>query len=166
MSYLTEELVHQGHEVTLFASGDSCTRAELVPIVPQALRLDSNCIDQLAPHLVMIEKVLRMSHRFDIVHFHIDYLHFPFTSRTAIKHVTTLHGKLTIPELPRLYDIFPGVPVVSISDAQRLPLPKANWQATVYPRTTGRRQDRPEAIRRLPRVSRSHLTGEARRSGH
>src|SRR5690349_7186649 len=80
----------------------------------------------------MLAKVLRMAHRFDIIHFHIDYLHFPFTCRTAIKHVTTLHGKLTIPELPRLYDTFPGMPVVSISDAQRQPLPRANWQATVY----------------------------------
>lgn len=132
VSYLTEELVRQGHEVTLFASGDSVTGAELVSICPQALRLDKNCVDQLAPHLVMLEKVFRLAHRFDIVHFHIDYLHFPLSSRTGIRHVTTLHGKLTIPELPRLYDLYPAMPVVSISDAQRHPLPQANWQATVY----------------------------------
>jgi len=132
VSYLTEELVRQGQDVTLFASGDSVTSAELVPICPRALRLDNNCVDQLAPHLVLLEKVLRSAHRFDIIHFHIDYLHFPLSSRAGIRHVTTLHGKLTIPELPRLYDCYPGIPVVSISDAQRSPLPQANWQATVY----------------------------------
>jgi len=132
VSYLTEELVRQGHDVTLFASGDSITQAELVPCCPRALRLDKNCVDQLAPHFVMLEKVFRCAHRFDIIHFHIDYLHFPLTSRAGVKHVTTLHGKLTIPELPRLYDTFPDMPVVSISDAQRDPIPQANWQATVY----------------------------------
>src|SRR6478736_5567475 len=111
VSYLTEELVRQGHEVTLFASGDSVTQAELVPICPQALRLDKNCVDQLAPHLVMLEEVFRVAHRFDIIHFHIDYLHFPLSSRTDIKQLTTLHGQLTIPELPRLYDDYPDMPV-------------------------------------------------------
>ena len=132
VSYLTEELVRQGHEVTLFASGDSVTQAELVPNCPQALRLDKGCVDQLAPHLVMLEKVFRSAHRFDIIHFHVDYLHFPISSRLGIRHVTTLHGKLTIPELSHLYDTYPDIPVVSISNAQRRPLPQANWQATVY----------------------------------
>jgi glycosyltransferase involved in cell wall biosynthesis len=118
--------------VTLFASGDSQTKARLVPICERALRLDSNSVDQLAPHLVMLEGVFRTAHRFDIVHFHIDYLHFPFSRRQNIRHVTTLHGKLTIPELPRLYDEYPGMPVVSISNAQRRPIPDADWQATVY----------------------------------
>jgi glycosyltransferase involved in cell wall biosynthesis len=132
VSYLTEELVRQGHQVTLFASGDSVTAAELVPICPRALRLDENCVDQLAPHYVMLERVFAAAHHFDIVHFHIDYLHFPLSSRLSIRQVTTLHGKLTIPELPRLYDDFPDVPVISISDAQRRPLPHANWVGTVY----------------------------------
>lgn len=132
VSYLTEELVRQGHDVTLFASGDSSTKAKLVPICEKALRLDSTSVDHLAPHFVMLEEVFRTAHRFDIVHFHIDYLHFPFSRREGIRHVTTLHGKLTIPELPRLYDEYPGMPVVSISNAQRRALPDANWQATVY----------------------------------
>jgi glycosyltransferase involved in cell wall biosynthesis len=132
VSYLTEELVRQGHEVTLFASGDSQTKARLVPICERALRLDANAVDQLAPHLVMLEEVFRTAHRFDIVHFHVDYLHFPFSRRQSIRHVTTLHGKLTIPELPRLHDEYPGMPVVSISNAQRRPIPDADWQATVY----------------------------------
>jgi glycosyltransferase involved in cell wall biosynthesis len=132
VSYLTEELVRQGHEVTLFASGDSITRAELVPACPRALRLDEACVDRLAPHFVMLERVLRQAHRFDVIHFHIDYLHYPLSRRQSVAHVTTLHGRLDLPELPALYDIFPDVPVVSISDAQRRPLPQANWQATVY----------------------------------
>src|SRR5262245_3983426 len=131
-SYLTEELVRQGHEVTLFASGDSITKAELIPICPQALRLDESCVDRLALHYIMLEKVFRQAHRFDIIHFHIDYLHYPLSRRQAISHITTLHGRLDIPELPRLYDEFRDIPVVSISDAQRRPLPRANWQATVY----------------------------------
>lgn len=132
VAYLTEELVRQGHEVTLFASGDSVTAAELVPACPRALRLDESCVDQLALHLVMLEKVFRVAHRFDIVHFHIDYIHFPLSSRLPVTQVTTLHGRLNIPELPRLYEAFSDMPVVSISDAQRRPLPRANWQATVY----------------------------------
>jgi glycosyltransferase involved in cell wall biosynthesis len=146
VSYLTEELVRQGHDVTLFASGDSLTRARLVPICERALRLDEGSIDQLAPHFVMLEEVFRTAHRFDIIHFHLDYLHFPFSKRDGVLHVTTLHGKLTIPELPRLYDEYPGMPVVSISNAQRRPLPDADWQATVYhglPVTQGPIQNRP-----------------------
>ena len=132
VSYLTEELVRQGHEVTLFASGDSVTAAELVPVCPRALRLDKACVDQLALHFVLLEKVFRAAHRFDVVHFHIDYLHFPYSSRSSLTHVSTLHGRLDLPELPALYDAFPNVPVISISDAQRRPLPRANWQATVH----------------------------------
>ncbi len=132
VSYLTEELVRQGHEVTLFASGDSVTSAELVAASPRALRLDKSCIDQFAPHYVMLEKVFRAADSFDIIHFHIDYLHFPLSSRANFPQVTTLHGRLDIPELPALYDAFPHMPVVSISDSQRHPLPRANWLATVY----------------------------------
>jgi glycosyltransferase involved in cell wall biosynthesis len=132
VSYLTEELVRQGHDVTLFASGDSVTRAKLVSPCPRALRLDEECVDQLAPHVLMLEQVFRDPGRFDILHFHCDYLHYPLSRRQNCPHVTTLHGRLDLPELPALYREYAGVPVVSISDAQRAPLPWCNWRATVY----------------------------------
>jgi glycosyltransferase involved in cell wall biosynthesis len=132
VSYLTEELVRQGHEVTLFASGDSETKARLVAVCRRSLRLDKHCIDQLAHHLVMLEGVLQRSGEFDVIHFHVDYLHFPLSRRQSFPHVTTLHGRLDIPDLVPLYTEFHDMPVVSISDAQREPLPWVNWQATVY----------------------------------
>ena len=132
VSYLTEELVAQGHDVTLFASGDSETSARLVAPCPRSLRLDRNCIDQLAHHVVLLERVMQQSDEFDIIHFHVDYLHFPLSRRASYKHVTTMHGRLDIPDLVPLYREFPEVPLVSISDAQREPLPWVNWQATVY----------------------------------
>ena len=132
VSYLTEELVRQGHDVTLFASGDSVTKARLVPGCERALRLDENCVDQMAHHIVMLEQVFQRVHGFDVVHFHVDYLHFPLSRRQPITQVTTLHGRLDIPDLIPLYRQFREMPVVSISDAQREPLPWANWQATVY----------------------------------
>jgi len=132
VSYLTEELVQQGHQVTLFASGDSRTRAELVPICERSLRLDAGCIDQLAHHVRMLERVARSAARFDVIHFHIDYLHFPLSRRQNVPHVTTLHGRLDLPDLVPLYREFPEMPVVSISDAQREPLKWINWQGTVY----------------------------------
>lgn len=132
VSYLTEELVRQGHEVTLFASGDSVTSARLVACSDRSLRLDKKCVDQMAHHLVMLEEVFKRAHDFDIVHFHVDYLHFPLSRRQPIAQVTTLHGRLDIPELVPLYRCFREMPVVSISDAQREPLPFANWQGTVY----------------------------------
>src|SRR5262249_22567071 len=131
VSSLTEELVRQGHQGTLFASGDSVTAAELVPACPTALRLDPGCVDQLAPHLFLLEEVFRQAGRFDVLHFHVDYLHFPFSKRTPPPHLTTLHGRLDVPELPALYRAYPRMPVVSISDAQRRPLPWLNWQGTV-----------------------------------
>jgi glycosyltransferase involved in cell wall biosynthesis len=132
VSWLTEELVRQGHQVTLFASGDSVTAAELIPCCRHSLRLDPGCVDQLAPHLVMVEEVYRQAARFDVIHFHIDYLHFPVSRRYPHSQFTTLHGRLDIPELPALYRTFPAMPVVSISNAQRAPLPWLNWQGTVY----------------------------------
>jgi glycosyltransferase involved in cell wall biosynthesis len=132
VSYLTEELVHQGHDVTLFASGDSVTAARLVPACRQALRLDPKCVDKLALHIVMLEQVFREAHRFDVIHFHVDYLHFPLSRRLGIPNITTLHGRLDLPELGPLYHEFADMPVVSISDAQRRPLPHAHWQATVH----------------------------------
>ena len=132
VSYLTEELVRQGHEVTLFASGDSLTNAELVPICPHALRLDDRVVDPLAYHILQLEKVFSRTDAFDIIHFHTDYLHFPLSRLARESHVTTLHGRLDLPDLPVLYRQFADMPVISVSDAQRQPLPWINWQGTVY----------------------------------
>ncbi|PYI85965.1 MAG: glycosyl transferase [Verrucomicrobia bacterium] len=132
VSYLTEELVRQGHEVTLFASGDSVTRARLVAACRRSLRFDKHCIDELAHQILMLENVFQRAAQFEIVHFHADYLHFPLSRRQPITHLTTLHGRLDIPDLVPLYQEFRDMPVVSISNAQREPLPWANWQATVY----------------------------------
>jgi len=132
VSYLTEELVRQGHEVTLFASADSTTRARLIPPCRVSLRLQKECIDQLAHHIVMLELVAKHALDFDVIHFHIDYLHFPLSRRQSIPHLTTLHGRLDIPDLVPLYREFAEMPVVSISTAQRVPLPWANWLATVH----------------------------------
>lgn len=123
VSWLTEELVRLGHDVTLFASGDSLTGAKLVPVCREALRLDSSCIDQLAHHVVMVEQVFKERGDFHLIHFHIDYLHFPVSRREPARGLTTLHGRLDIPDLVPLYRTFPEMPVVSISDAQREPLP-------------------------------------------
>jgi glycosyltransferase involved in cell wall biosynthesis len=129
--YLTEELVRQGHEVTLFASADSETSARLVPCAPRSLRL-AESVDRLAPHLVQLECVGREAEAFDILHFHADYLHFPVSRRANWPTLTTLHGRLDIPDLQALYDEFQDMPVVSISDEQRRPLPQAHWLGTVY----------------------------------
>ena len=132
VSYLAEELIRQGHEVTLFASGDSVTRARLVAACQRSLRLDEHCIDQMAYQILMLERVFQRAAEFDIVHFHVDYLHFPLSRRQPITHVTTLHGRLDIPDLVPLYREFRDMPVISISNEQREPLPWVNWQATVY----------------------------------
>jgi glycosyltransferase involved in cell wall biosynthesis len=132
VSYLTEELVRQGHDVTLFASGDSITKARLIPATAKSLRLDSACVDQLAHHFVMLEQVYRDAEQFDIIHFHIDYLHFPWTRREQMQSVTTLHGRLDYPDLVPLHREYESMPMVSISDSQREPLPWLNWQGTVY----------------------------------
>jgi glycosyltransferase involved in cell wall biosynthesis len=131
VSFLTEELVALGHDVTLYAAGDSRTTAKLVPICARSLRLDERCIDSLAHHFVMLERLSRDFDKYDIVHFHIDYLHFLTSRAFDIPHVTTLHGRLDMPDLEPLYAAFPEMPVVSISDSQRTPLPNANWIATV-----------------------------------
>ncbi|HEX5108811.1 MAG TPA: glycosyltransferase family 4 protein [Vicinamibacterales bacterium] len=133
VSYLTEELIGLGHEVTLFASGDSVTSAKLVPAHATSLRLDPACRDPLSPHVLMIEQLARTASSFDIIHFHIAPLHFPVVRRLpGIPHVTTLHGRLDMPELVDLYREFGDIPVVSISDAQRRPLPEAGWIGTVH----------------------------------
>jgi glycosyltransferase involved in cell wall biosynthesis len=132
VSWLTEELVEMGHDVTLFASADSMTTAQLVDICPEALRLSPESVDYLAHHIVLLERVLKLKDEFDIIHFHIDYLHFPFSRREGYTHVTTLHGRLDLPDLVPLYEVFDDMPVISISDSQRDPLPHLNWQATVH----------------------------------
>jgi glycosyltransferase involved in cell wall biosynthesis len=132
VSWLSEELVRQGHHVTLFASGDSRTQAELVPICPQALRLDPQCRDPIAWHILQIQTVLDRANESDIVHFNTDYLHFPSAALLPVPHVTTLHGRLDLPELQPLYRRFRDIPVISISNAQRIPLPMARWVGTVY----------------------------------
>ncbi|HET6725574.1 MAG TPA: glycosyltransferase family 4 protein [Gammaproteobacteria bacterium] len=131
VSYLTEELVRQGHEVTLFASGDSRTRARLVAPCLKALRLDGACIDKMAHHILMLERVFSSMDAFDIIHFHVDYMHFPLSRRTGACTLTTLHGRLDLPDLPPLYHEFSDMPVASISNAQRKPLGHARWMGTV-----------------------------------
>jgi len=131
VSYLTEELVSQGHDVTLFASGDSRTRARLIPICEQALRLNPAAQDRLPYHMVMLSRVAAQARQFDVIHFHTDYLHFPIVEGLGCPSVTTLHGRLDLPDLPPLYAEFADIPLVSISDSQREPLPWANWRATI-----------------------------------
>jgi glycosyltransferase involved in cell wall biosynthesis len=132
VSYLTEELVKERHQVTLFASGDSVTSAKLIAGCPNSLRLDSECKDPVAHHIRMLDMVFERASEFDVLHFHIDYLHYPLSTRQEIPHVTTLHGRLDLPELPALYRRFRDLPLISISDAQRAPLPWVNWQQTIY----------------------------------
>lgn len=131
VSDLTEELVRQGHDVTLFASGDSRTSAELVACSRRALRLDEGVIDPIAHQVVQLEKVAAEAHRFDVIHWHVDYFHFPMSRRLGVPQVTTLHGRLDIADLQPIYNEFREMPVVSISNDQRRPLPQANWVGTV-----------------------------------
>jgi len=133
VSNLTEALVQGGHDVTLFASGDSQTAARLVPCCPKALRLNSHeCTDQLAHHFVMLEEVMQRAEQFDIIHFHIDYMHFPLSKLAALPQVTTLHGRLDSPDLAPLYRKYKSMPLISISLNQRKPLPWAHWIGNVY----------------------------------
>jgi glycosyltransferase involved in cell wall biosynthesis len=132
VSYLTEELVRQGHDVTLFASGDSITSARLEVCCEQALRLDPRVNDSIPDHLVMLDKVRRMAGEFDILHFHVDVLHYPLSVDFAARTITTMHGRLDLPEVRRLHATFPEFPLVSISNDQRLPMPPVKWAGTVY----------------------------------
>jgi glycosyltransferase involved in cell wall biosynthesis len=131
VSYLTEELVARGHDVTLFASADSVTSARLVAGCPQALRFDVSCHDPLAYHYVMLERVARERDQFDFIHFHTDYLHFSLARHFDLPHLTTLHGRLDLAELGPLYREYSDAPVVSISEAQRTGVPHAAWLGTV-----------------------------------
>src|SRR3954453_13051382 len=132
VSYLTEELVRLGHEVTLFASGDSVTSAELVSCVPTALRLDPNVHDPIPYYMLMLDRVRACAHKFDILHFHIDQFHFPLFRPLCSRTLTTAHGRQDLPDLRPLYFGFNDMPLVSISNSQRAPIPKANFIETVY----------------------------------
>jgi glycosyltransferase involved in cell wall biosynthesis len=157
VSYLTEELVRLGHEVTLFASGDSQTTAKLVAGCPRALWRDGNCRETLPHHVRLLELVFRDVTRFDVIHFHCDYLHFPLLRRLPWPSVTTLHGRLHVPDLGALFSEYCDVPLVSICHDQRRPIPDANWQATVYhglPRNLHSFRERPgEYLAFLGRIS-------------
>lgn len=131
VSWLTEELVAQGHDVTLFASGDSHTSAKLNAVVPRALRLDG--IHNSVPYnAMMLDRIAEQRDAFDVIHFHVDFFHSPLFRGLARKSLTTLHGRQDLPELPDIYRAFPHMPLVSISDHQRKPVPPVNWLGTVY----------------------------------
>ena len=132
VSYLTDALVDLGHEVTLFATGDSRTKATLEAVWPRALRLDSTILDAMAPHVVLLERVRQVADEFDVLHSHLGYLPFSLFSEIDVPFLTTLHGRLDLPELQPVFKAFPAAPVISISDSQRLPLPQANWLNTIY----------------------------------
>jgi glycosyltransferase involved in cell wall biosynthesis len=132
ISWLTEELVGLGHKVTLFASGDSVTSAQLEPMWPTALRLDGSVRDPNALHMSMIEQVCRRAKEFDLLHFHLDYYPFSAMSRQSTPFLTTLHGRLDLPEQQPVFSTFSTVPIVSISNAQRRPAPNARWVGTVH----------------------------------
>ena len=132
VSFLTEELVAQGHDITLFASGDSQTSARLEAVWPHALRLDQSIRDPIAPHMLLMEEVYRQAADFDVLHFHMDYWPFSLFGRQRTPFVTTMHGRLDLAELQPVFDTFPNAPLVSISDNQRLPLPQARYVATVH----------------------------------
>ncbi len=132
VSYLTEALVEMGHEVTLFASGDSVTAARLVPVVPAGLRLDPRKPDPLVWHTIMMDMVLKAAPTFDIIHFHIDVLQLSLVGQCETPCLSTPHGRLDLPDLKPLFRRFSNHPMVSISNSQRTPVPSANWRATVH----------------------------------
>jgi glycosyltransferase involved in cell wall biosynthesis len=132
VSFLTEELVAMGHDVTLFASGDSITEAKLEAIWPRALRLDPGIRDSLAPQILLLEHVYQMASQFDILHFHMDYFPSSLFARQHVPFITTLHGRLDLPELRPVYAGLPEQNLISISNAQRIPLPEGNFIQTVY----------------------------------
>lgn len=133
VAHLTDALVDLGHEVTLFASADAETRARLVPVRDQAIRLDPAPLkSDLAAHMTLMTEVLKRADDFDVIHFHTDMIHFPFFERYADKTITTLHGRLDLKDLPGVYERWPQFGLVSISDDQRRPLPFANWKSTVH----------------------------------
>lgn len=135
VSYLTEELVRKGHEVTFFATADSVPTARLFPSISHSLRRDAavpSLSSGLSCHMVELGMVVNLAHTFDVIHFHTDYLHFSMARQIATPHITTLHGRLDMPELAPLYRHFRDVPLVSISESQRIPMSYANWRGTIH----------------------------------
>ena len=132
VSYLTEELVRLGHDVTLFASGDSITSAELAPCCTRALRLDPTVRDIVPHFMLMIDKVHERAEEFDVLHFHLDLFHFPLFRTLAARTLTTLHGRQDLGDLKPFYSRFGEMPLISISNDQRKPLPHANFVATIH----------------------------------
>ncbi|HZS11855.1 MAG TPA: glycosyltransferase family 4 protein [Nitrospirales bacterium] len=132
VSYITEELVRQGHDVTLFASGDSITAARLESVAPQALRLNTGIFNRDAPQVLQLERAFGSARDFDVIHSHLDFMGFPLQRRISVPSVTTLHGRLDLPELVPIFREFMDCPVVSISNAQRTPLPWVNWAGVVH----------------------------------
>lgn len=132
VAYLTESLVAAGHEVTLFASGDSHTSARLVAGAPHALWRDPTVRETLPQHVFVVEQAFKQASEFDVIHFHTDYVHFPLVRRHRVATATTLHGMVHPPDVGALFAEYADVPLVSISDAQRRPLPEANWAGTVH----------------------------------
>src|SRR5207248_102744 len=155
--WLVEELVALGHDVTLFASGDSCTSAKLEAFWPRALRLDGSIRDPNALHMAMLEQVRRQASDFDFLHFHLDYYPFSLFCRQSTPFVTTLHGRLDLPEHQPVFATFSSIPVISISDAQRQPLPQAGWVRTIHHGVPERlfmpQPARPEYLACLGRIS-------------
>lgn len=131
VSWLTEELVRQGHDVTLFASGDSRTSAKLDAVIPRALRLQgiSDCVPA---NTIMLDRLIARQREFDVLHFHVEFFHYPLFRNLAHRTVTTLHGRQDLPNLPAIYRAFPNMPLVSISDHQRPPGADVNWRGTVH----------------------------------
>jgi glycosyltransferase involved in cell wall biosynthesis len=157
VSWLTEELISLGHDVTLFASGDSVTKAKLEPIWPRALRLDGTVRDPMALHMSMLERVYQRASEFDVLHFHLDYYPFSLFCRQSTPFITTLHGRLDLPEHQVVFDTFPEAPVISISYAQRRPVPQANWVRNVHhglpSRLLGPRRGKPSYLAVLGRIA-------------
>jgi len=157
VSWLTEELISLGHDVTLFASGDSVTKAKLEPIWPRALRLDGTVRDPMALHMSMLERVYQRASEFDVLHFHLDYYPFSLFCRQSTPFITTLHGRLDLPEHQVVFDTFPEAPVISISYAQRRPVPQANWVRNVHhglpSRLLGPRRGKPAYLAVLGRIA-------------
>jgi len=162
VSFLTEELVRLGHDVTLFASGDSVTSARLVSGCGRALWRDPACREILPHHVRMMEQVFNDVSRFDVIHFHTDYVQFPFLRRISCPSVTTLHGFMNRTDLGPFFDTYPEMPLVSISDAQRVPIDRANWlgQSITVFRSISTQFTHTRAI---PRVPGAHLSGETAR---
>lgn len=130
--WLTEELVSLGHDVTLFASGDSETSAKLEAVWPKALRLDGSVLDPNALHMAMLEQVCQRADEFDLLHFHLDYYPFSTFSRCRTPFLTTLHGRLDLPEHQVVFDTFSSIPLIAISESQRSLMPQARWMRTIH----------------------------------